>query len=280
MGQQDHPGTPWQPAGVKCDDHEVNDRAPLHPPQRASDSPEAASGESDAGRVDPSAPQLRLSAQGTVRGRATTLRAQPYRAPSGRPLGSGSEDAALRVLLVDSLSGNAARFAGHLQQVMAALRPESASGGSYALVRCDLRRLSAAERQALIERLVDSPGQGALLITHTFEQGNVSAVSAQLLREWHSADPQGRGARLMGVLSSGSVNWGPLFGRGGAMVSATEKCALLGPINKSGTRDDLRLAAQWAIRAFDGRLDPPVPALLDADLNQPGLNERDLRGAS
>jgi protein involved in ribonucleotide reduction len=115
------------------------------------------------------------------------------------------------IVVFDSMTGNVKRFAHKLGE------------------RLSIPVYSITE---------EIPPQGEFLfVTYTFMRGEVPRTSRDFLMR--------NGSRMVGVASSGSINWGTNFGKAGDVISSEYGVPLVVKFNKSGYEEDIKQAERW-----------------------------------
>lgn len=124
-------------------------------------------------------------------------------------------------LLYDSLTGNVRRFTRQLQADFLARY-------GVELEAIDLRRAA--------------PTGDYLLLTYTFNQGNIPDTTAKFL--------QAHAAGMRGVVASGSFHWGENFGRAGDLIAAQYGVPFIARLNKGGTVKDREEVLLWLAKVL------------------------------
>ena len=115
------------------------------------------------------------------------------------------------IVVFDSMTGNVKRFANKLSENL------------------DISVYSIADNIP--------PHGDFLFITYTFMKGEVPRTSQDFLMK--------NGDRMVGVASSGSINWGLTFGKAGELISEQYGVPLVAKFNKSGYEEDVQKVARW-----------------------------------
>lgn len=119
-------------------------------------------------------------------------------------------------LIYDSLTGNVRRFARSLQA-------EYLARYGTELPLQDVRQ--------------GQPAGEYLLLTYTFNLGNIPDTTVQFLRE-HAPG-------IRGVVASGSYHWGENFGRAGDLIARQYGVPFVARLNKGGTVADREKVLEW-----------------------------------